>query len=459
MVRKLIVVAAIWMVAALAGAAAIAQEDQKTETLSGTFNVLWGDPKPGENADPDALFNLTNAGGSTELLLDRSDTASLGGPQAMSGEKVEVAATEAPGDAVEVLDLRPANTAGPAARENSAATVTGSRPAVTVLCRFGDSKGVTPKGASYFKGLMGSSEPGLDHFWREVSYSNINLAGSRVVGWYNLPQPRSYYMGANGEINLDRAAQGCASRANADVYFPNFTNVNLMFNQDIGCCAWGGGHTLSFDGVSKNYGTTWMPPWAYNNQFVLAHELGHSYGLPHSSGPYNETYDSDWDPMSDGSVCSPPDPVYGCVGVHTIAYHKDKLGWIPASRRYKATTATNQSITIQRIGTPATGGYLMAKIPINGSSTRFYTVESRRYIGYDARGQLPGEAVVIHKVDTTLNDRNAKVVDASRNGDPNDAGARWLPGETFTDAANGISVKVERATATGYTVTINPRAR
>ena len=29
--------------------------------------------------------------------------------------------------------------------------------------------------------------------------------------------------------------------------------------------------------------------------------------------------------------CPPYDPVYGCVGPHTIAYHKDILGWIPTT--------------------------------------------------------------------------------------------------------------------------------
>jgi hypothetical protein len=63
---------------------------------------------------------------------------------------------------------------------------------------------------------------------------------------------------------------------------------------------------------------------------------------------------------------------------------------------------------------------------------------------------------VIHKVDTTLQDRNAQVVDSDGDGDPNDAGARWLPGETFTDTANGISVKVNGETSSGYDITINP---
>ena|SRR5215218_6015671 len=47
------------------------------------------------------------------------------------------------------------------------------------------------------------------------------------------------------------------------------------------------------------------------------------------------------------------------------------------------------------------------------------------------------------------------VVDPDGNGDPNDAGAMWLPGETFIDAANGISVKVTRQTTNGFDVTID----
>ena len=120
-----------------------------------------------------------------------------------------------------------------------------------------------------------------------------------------------------------------------------------------------------------------------------------------------------------------------------------------------ATSAPDQNITLERLGALNTNGaHLMAKVPIPGSTTRFYVVETRRFTVYD--GQIPGEAVVIHKVYTTLNDRNARVVDAKNDGDPNDAGAMWLPGETFTDSANGIKVRVTGATASGYEVTINP---
>ena len=42
---------------------------------------------------------------------------------------------------------------------------------------------------AYFEDLFGATRPGLADYWREVSYGQISLAGSRMVGWYTLPRP------------------------------------------------------------------------------------------------------------------------------------------------------------------------------------------------------------------------------------------------------------------------------
>jgi N-acetylneuraminic acid mutarotase len=70
--------------------------------------------------------------------------------------------------------------------------------------------------------------------------------------------------------------------------------------------------------------------------------------------------------------------------------------------------------------------------------------------------------VVLHQVEPNRQpngpgfgyDRYAQVVDVDNNGDPSDDGAMWTPGETFRDAANGITVTVNARTATGFQVTI-----
>jgi hypothetical protein len=187
-----------------------------------------------------------------------------------------------------------------------------------------------------------------------------------------------------------------------------------------------------------------MSNWA--DQFVYGHEMGHGFGLDHSSGPYGEVYDSDGDVMS--GARNSHDLTWGWRGPHTISYHKEDLGWIPADRVYDAVLGASETITLHRLGDMAVPGeHLMARIP-RGDGT-YYTVEARRTVGYDA--YLPAEAVIIHHVTN-----RAFVVDPDNDGDPNDDGAQWMPGETFTDGANGVRVTVESETpgADGFIVTI-----
>jgi hypothetical protein len=332
---------------------------------------------------------------------------------------------------------------------------------VNVLCKFSDVS-TEPHEVSWFDAEMSSSYPGLDHYWRQLSEDRINLAGTASVGWYMLPQPRSYYVydrNSDGvdDLDHDRAVVDCTGVADNDVFFPDFVGINLMFNADLDCCAWGGSRTLNIDGQTKTYRVTWEPPWGYENQGVLAHEMGHGFGLPHSSGPYDAVYDSRWDVMSSiFGNCPPHHSTYGCIGVHTISYHKDLLAWIPAQRKYTPSPGSVQAITLERLGEPTTTDhFLVAQIPIDGSPGQFYTVEARRLAGYDAT--LPSKAVVLHRVDPA-GGRPARVVDPDGNGDPNDAAAIWLPGETFRDEANLVAVTVESETATGFVVTIEYRA-
>jgi hypothetical protein len=431
-------------------------------TLSGELLAIYGDPGAGSKLKHTVTYLLfDDQGQTTELEIDDKAAQPAGGPQALVKKRVQIEGEAAGPKKVKVKQIKPDKTkkdklaavaSAAAVESTSAAAISGPQPWITILCRFGDATGVTPQPLSYFQGLMSGTAPGLNHYWREVSYNTVNLNGSLVVGWYNLSQPRSYYL-PNGSLDFGRAATDCTAAADAAVYFPSFQGINLMFNQDLDCCAWGGAWGGSLDGQSKTYSMTWMPTWGWGNQSVMEHEMGHGFGLPHSSGPYGQTYDSQWDPMSNAWRCTPVHPLFGCVGPQTISYHKDRLGVIPPGDKYRVNASGTHTLPIAQSATTASvSDYLMAEVPI-GCSAQFYTVESRRFVGYD--GYLPAEAVVIHRVDTTLGDRLAQVVDSDGNGDPNDSGAMWLPGETFTDSASGISVAVNGSTPTGWNVTVN----
>ena len=422
-------------------------------SLAGWLTVMWGDGLPGSNIMLDPVYILADdTGGSTRLWSTQALTQSPGEIVALNGRRVIVTGERAGAAALRVQSIRldpQADAPGAAA----ASAVSGSQPWISIMCKFSD-VAAEPKDLAYFQGMYSNAYPGMDHYWREQSFDMIDVVGSDAVGWYTLPKPKSYYVyGSPLQLDFGRAATDCTGVADAAVYFPNYVGINLMFNSNLDGYAWGGSWYLNRDGVGKFYSMTWEPPWGYASVTVIAHEMGHGFGLPHSSGNYGLTYDNRWDVMSDPwtDCAASSHPTYGCLGQHTISYHKDSLGWIPAGQRYVATPGSQATITLEQLAQPQTSNYKIARIPIGGSATHFYTVEARRKVGYDVK--LPGQGVIIHEVNTVwLNP--AHVVDADNNGNTGDAGAMWTVGETFADTPNGVKVCVISTTSTGFVVTV-----
>ncbi|HJW28477.1 MAG TPA: hypothetical protein VJ508_04415, partial [Saprospiraceae bacterium] len=272
------------------------------------------------------------------------------------------------------------------------------------MCQFSDIA-TQPQNRQYFVGMYGNTRPGLDHYWRELSFNTANVTGSDVAGtgWYVINTLATYNPGLCPQCaNLNALFADCTAAADPNVDFSQFDGINLMFNADYDFgWAWGGSMTATLDGVTKTWSVTWEPPWGYADISVISHEMGHGFGLPHSSYVRAAVYDNAWDVMSwDRYNCAAAtDPTYGCMAQHTISYHKDLLGWIPAARKTTVATGASATVTLEDLAAPASANSQIATIPIGGSTTNFYTVEARRFTGYDVK--LPGEAVIIHNVDTT----------------------------------------------------------
>lgn len=421
-------------------------------TMEGWLTLIWGDGASGAQPGPVTFWLTTPEGQTIPLLLEESSLtpAQLATLNRRYVTVVGVSRPDQAALAVQTLQ------AAPQFQTQALAALTGPQPWVSLLCKFSDVP-AEPQPRAFFQGMYSSQYPGLDYYWREVSYHNVTLEGSQALGWYTLPHPRSYYVydrNNDGRVELDhaRAVQDCTAVADPDLHFPTYVGINLMFNAELDGYAWGGAYYLSLDGVTKSYRVTWEPPWGYAQLSVLAHEMGHGFGLPHSSGSYGAIYDNRWDVMSDAwSGCSRfSDPVYGCLGQHTIAYHQALLGWIPPERTATVAIGERVTLTLESATHPITNWQpLMVKIPI--SPTLFYVVEARTLEGYDVK--LPGQAVIIHEVNLARS-TPAHVVDADNNHETGDAGAMWLPGETFTDLHNRITVAVEAATASGFVVMV-----
>lgn len=454
---------------------------QTLHTQTGWITLIYGDAPAGSGIPSQLEILLLDGQGNTLARLAMSDSAA----RPFYGQEVRVSGTFLDGgqggqttdplfnvDSIALVNPTPDTPNGAPdpkdAGEKDAGKIAGSQPWVNILCKFSDVDSV-PHPPSYFNTMFASSYKGLDHYWRRTSYDQIDLNGSTTSSqWYTLPKPRSFYIkpGSYG-ADLNLLSDDCTAAADADLFFPNFVGINLIFNDDLDCCAWGGGRTMNLDGQRRFYRVTWLPPWGQTHN-IIAHEMGHGFGMPHSTGPANNPpselsiYVSDWDVMSAaGGLCRVWDDSRDyCLSQGTIAYHRDLAGWIPGTRIMVAETYTDTTFTLDRLINPQTDDHkLMARVPINQSPTHFYTVEVRDLNEYDQN--IPTQAVIIHDVDTTRigNAGHAYVVDADTNNNyVNDSGAVWTVGETYYDDANNISIEVVSVEDGSYTIHVNNNA-
>jgi hypothetical protein len=298
----------------------------------------------------------------------------------------------------------------------------------------------------------------------------MNLSGSLVNGWVTLPQPRAYYIypiDADGHLveytDAPRLTADCTAASDSTVNFGNFVGINMIFNQALGNWGWEGGSShwdMTLEGQWRGWRVTWIGLPEDNYKFVfaeLAHAMGHGFGLSSSSGQYGL---SAWDVMSTYEFAH-YDPSIGLYNPQgTISYAKYLADWIPPSRVFIPTLGSTTTITLERLANPISSAtYLMASIPIRERTSGSYTVEFRQLVGHDVG--VPGTAVLIHhkRADSDYSWSPPTVVDEDNNGNPNDAGAMWTPGETFADAANEIFVTVNSFNATSATVTISVSAK
>jgi len=351
--------------------------------------------------------------------------------------------------------------------------VHGSYPYIVILLKFKDISD-EPQCSSpytdcwdYFTELFGTNYPGLDHYWRTVSYGHLNLEGTSVLPqWYTLPKDRSDYTDGEDD-DLDLLAQDGASVADADVDFRRYAGIAFILNGSLGANR-GRRCEMTLDGETPR---VWNVIFIKKNDYgadVVAHEIGHSLSMPWHSCEPSTNYGSRWDVVSEvagklPSDCQYQDSVFGCIPVHPIAYHKFKSGWIPSANRIEAPSGTTKVVTIERLEQEnPISGYIMATIPMGTHPNGYYTVEARKRA--DAYEQdLPGEAILIHQVDASsgipYNTCDARVMDADNNGDANDAGAMWLPGETYYDTANNVMISVLDEAGTGWQVGLSRSPR
>ena len=447
------------------------------QVVLGQLELRWGDPQRvhAQAMRPDRFTaTLVTDDGRRHPLDPAQARRAAGDLYALANRRVAVefaaASRKSSTRRVEVIVpadrlSQPGARVGDDGRLRISDAVLGNTRWVTLMCKFSDIAS-EQKPQSFFQSQYGTAPGQLDHYWNEVSYGKVTLTGSGASGWFTLPSPRATYVttvDGEEEADLDRLFADCAAAADPTVDFTGVQGINLMFNGDLDGYAWGGGGCTTLEGVHTCKSVTWNPPWAFSNLALLAHEMGHGYGLPHSdnSDGDDDPYDNPWDVMSDAWSNATSSSTFGTLPKHINVFQRERLGWIDAAR--KVTVAANNTqlrrIQLDRASLRGSANAQMVVLAMpqagDPSQTVIYTLEARTRSG-DYEAQLAGNAIVIHKVQDygMAYSMDADVPPADR---ANNEGSMFKVGETWHTPDRRHWVYVEAATANGFQVTVGPR--
>ncbi len=436
------------------------------DLLSGRLAVVWGDGGDGDHSSHIVYRLDLENGDSVRLVFLPEMLESLGDLSRFSGRLALAEGELMAGDFAAEPELLVAGFWHRFEDEpGRGGGISGSKPWITLPAKFSDIA-AEPQNLSFFLNMYGDQPGQLNHYWGEVSSGLIDVVGSTAVDWLSLPQSQTFYVptpGSGTSANLSELFNATVAAADPFVDFSNggtggYEGINLMFNGVLDCCAWGGSRFATLDGVTKSWRVTWEPPWGYADEAVIAHEMGHGFGLPHTNNSDGDSspYDNPWDVMSAATNYAVSNPTYGRLGKHINAYHKDLLGWIPDQEIRFIDSPGVVTLTLEHLSLESSDEYRMVKIPINGSDIHYYLVESRDLIG-DYDSNLPGNAVLIYEVNNRA--EPSWLVD----GDPipatfsDNEGVMWRVGELFEDSDNDIRITIQAATAQGFVIEVDTR--
>jgi hypothetical protein len=271
-------------------------------------------------------------------------------------------------------------------------------PWAVLLCQFSDSPAPAQTPAYYADMFINRGTGGVADYFHDVSYGNIDFAGSVVRGWYRQSQTQAQEVARgrgdrfNDCVNAARTASSGAYSVAAGYRTVVITSPSID--------EWGGGGAAFLgEGIDVT---------------GAAHEMGHGMGMIHSfsddpnyrnvSWAQIGEYDDEWDLMSAANVYTTPTPRFGSAPPGLNGFGLDRAGWLPRGRvfNFGQNGEASDVVTLAALNHPEVGGTLLVRVPFDpGDLLHYYTVELRTADGWD--GGIPGAGVMIHEVKLNTN--------------------------------------------------------
>lgn len=429
----------------------------QSQALQGRLELSWGDPPRDSAAAAVLEVDIVGDDGQRIVLDTAAALRASADLHALDGRRVVATLWPGPWIGGRAAPLTLAEDPA-AARSGTTPHLVGNQPWVNIACKFND-VAAEPKNLAYMNGLMANTAGRLDHYWREVSYNKIDIAGSTSFGWFTLPHPRAFYEPFNS-AQRNALLIDCATVADATVNFAPFVGINTFYNDNLDGSAWGAsGRTLTLDGTTRSWRVTWEPPWGYDDESPLGHEMGHGFGLPHANNSDGDSddYDNPWDVMSDNWSNATSDATYGTLPKHINIWSRDKLLWVDAARKLTISSdGQYNGIVLDRASLlgSANTQMIVIMLPAPEPASHYYVIEARKRTGtYEAN--LAGTAVIIHEVVTGRSAPSWSMdADIPPADTANNAGSMFVVGESWIDPSGAFKLSVVAETAEGFTVDV-----
>jgi hypothetical protein len=143
-------------------------------------------------------------------------------------------------------------------------------PWAVLLCKFkDDQRGFITINRQDVEAMFTSNDiENIPTFWRDVSYGEIDMSGSKVFGWLTLDQKQEDYRrgGTNDQIRSAIVALAKQTASDAGIDLASFYGVTLYMSTETDL--WGSPGTVMCDVGSS--------------LAQILQEYGHGYGLKHS---------------------------------------------------------------------------------------------------------------------------------------------------------------------------------